>query len=177
METKTNETRITRKIDVEAGTVTFNVPGFPPVVVRLADCAPEVQRYAPLAGINHTVGDAAAMETKTVNGRMHRPTMQEKYESLVERAEQLKTAWKSDREVEDSSILSEALQRITGKSAEEVALFLSGLTKEEKSELPKEKAVGMEMLKVRRDRQFAKLKDAPQNEIAAGLLARLGKKK
>jgi len=168
-----NETRIKRSIDVAAGTVTFNVPGFSAIVVRLADCAPEVQQYAPLAGLNHTCGDAAALETK--GG--HRPTMEEKWTAIRDRAEQLKTAWNSERDVEETSILAEAVQRVSKAEMDDVVALLATLSAEEKKEMARSKEVGMEMLKIRRDRQYAKLEAAPKSDVAAGILARLKKAK
>jgi hypothetical protein len=175
---KTNETRLRKTIDVAAETVTITVPGLPPVVINAAALSSDVRQYAMLAGLGHTVGDAAAIEYRQANGSIVKPTLEQKRTLMVERLETLQSGqWTTARESEDASLLVEALIMLSGATRETVEAELSGMTAEERRDMQRDPQIGYRILEIRRNRQFARAKEAPQSDALAGVMAKLKKAK
>ena len=76
--------RITRVIDVAAQTVSFTCNG-QTITIAAMHLSPELRTRAMLHGLNQTIGDAAAIETKEIDGKMHRPTCAEKLDAMSDR--------------------------------------------------------------------------------------------
>lgn len=168
--------RITRSLDLDAMTVTFNVPGFDPLIIAATALPTDVQRYATLHGINQTCGDAAAIEYTQPDGTVRKPTMAEKYRAIADRAERLQTAWKSESGGgEDASLLVEALMMLSGADRETVEFEVAAMSAEERREIARDPTVGYRILEIRRNRQYARAQNTGATANTANLLSRLKK--
>lgn len=165
--------RITRTMT--GNVVTFNVPGFDPLTLDVAELNDDVRQHAMLHGLIQTIGDAAALSYKQPDGSIRRPTLAEKRAEMANRIITLKTGvWSAAREAGAgsdpyTSMVVEAIANVTGKDAEAVRDFMAKLSVEEKRELRNAPAVQKEMAKIR----LARASKAPSNDAATSILDRL----
>lgn len=145
-----NADRIVRTLDVVAQTVTFECNG-KKITVDAKTLSAEVRDRAMLHGLNQTIGDAAAIETKEVDGKMHRPTCAEKIAAMRERIETLQSGKWSESPEKMAKIpdLIQAVMNVTGVTQEEARATYEGLSKDQRAQLRAEPTVSLEMAKIR----------------------------
>lgn len=167
---------IKRSIDVESGTVSFTMEGFPTLVLNAnhSDLKP-VNFRATLAGYNSTIGDAAALETiKLPGGGIRKPTDKEKWEAMDARIKTLYSGkWSADKEAVDITLLAEALQRLSKVDMALVQAEVAKMDAETKKTLmTQDKDIALEVMKIRRERLAARMEGAEKPE-ASSILAKL----
>lgn len=137
--------RIKRSIDSEAGNVTFEiVASGAKLVVKAADFSADIQSRLILHGINGKVGDSAA-DPKL-------DAMEQLQATVKQLTEGTWAARASGGGGASSTLLSEALIRVTGKTADEVKEKLESLTDDEKKAMKKHAQVAAEIDKIKAER-------------------------
>lgn len=151
-----NNERIVRSIDVVAMTVTFACGGRD-LMIRAADLSKEVRDRAMLHGLNQTIGDAAAIETAEIDGKMHRPTCVEKLAAMRARIETLESGKWSESPERGAKIpdLIQAVMDVLGIDAVTARETYDAMSKEERQTLRKEPQISVRMAELQAARQPA----------------------
>ena len=145
-----NSERIVRSIDVVAMTVTFACGG-KDLMIRAADLSKEVRDRAMLHGLNQTIGDAAAIETAEIDGKMHRPTCVEKLAAMRARIETLESGkWSEapERETKTPDLIL-AVMEVLGINEKTARETYDAMSKEERTALRNEPTISVKFAEIR----------------------------